>query len=92
MENIITITNFYLFTFNTTTNALKAEKVLKNNNAEFTIIPTLREISTSCGLSIKVRPEKFSEIKELLNDNKVPLANIYKVEKKGKDYLIQEIG
>ncbi|NLJ72624.1 MAG: DUF3343 domain-containing protein [Syntrophomonadaceae bacterium] len=91
MDNIIMLDNFYLFTFSNTTDALKAEKVLKNNNYEHILIPTLREISSSCGLSVKVRPELTNIIKELLDSNKINFANIYRVEKKDKDYLIENI-
>lgn len=90
-DNIIRINDFCLFTFHATSHALKAEKVLKAENFEFIVIPTLREISTSCGLSIKVRPEKYEEANEILTNHKVPVDAIYKVEKQGKKHLIEKL-
>ncbi|HZK42732.1 MAG TPA: DUF3343 domain-containing protein [Syntrophomonadaceae bacterium] len=88
MENLIKLNNYHLFTFQTTSHSLKAEKILKSVNMEFTTIPTLREISTSCGLSIKVRSSDYLKIKELLNKHKIQVAAIYKVDKiDNKNYL-----
>ena len=84
MEDIIRLSNFCLFTFQATSHALKAEKVLKSAESEFIVIPTLREISTSCGLSIKVRPSKYEETNDILSNNKVPVEAVYMVEKQGK--------
>lgn len=91
MDNLIRLNNYCLFTFQATSHALKAEKVLKSADSEFTVIPTLREISTSCGLSIKVRPNKFEETNEILSTHKVPIEAIYMVEKQGKKNLIEKL-
>ncbi|NLB87855.1 MAG: DUF3343 domain-containing protein, partial [Syntrophomonadaceae bacterium] len=61
------------------------------DDLEFIVIPTLREITTSCGLSIKVRPNKYEETNEVLSTHKVPVEAIYKVEKQGKKHLIEKL-
>lgn len=91
VENLIRINKYCLFTFQATAHALKAEKVLKSANSEFTIIPTLREISTSCGLSIKVRPDNFDVTSQILATHKIPIDGIYRVEKQGKKNFIEEL-
>lgn len=91
MDSIIRLNNFCLFTFQATSHALKAEKVLKSVDSEFTVIPTLREISTSCGLSIKVRPNNYEAINQILSTHKVPIEAVYKVEKQGKKHLIEKL-
>lgn len=53
-KELVLLNNYGLFTFNTTSQALKAEKIFKERNEEILVIPTLREISASCGLSVKV--------------------------------------
>lgn len=91
MENLLKLTDYCLFTFQATSHALKAERVLKSADLEFTVIPTLREISTSCGLSIKVRPDNYVETSQILAVNKVPIDGLYKVEKKGPKNSIEEL-
>ena len=82
-KQLISTKNYCLFTFASTSQALKAEKVLKNNEAEFLVMPTLREISTSCGLSVKIAPENFEDYYNILLENKVIMAGVFQVEKEG---------
>lgn len=44
-------TEFYVIAFENTHSAMQAQKVLKPQYA-ITVIPTLREISQSCGISV----------------------------------------
>jgi len=85
------IDDYYVFTFAATAHALKAEKVLKNMNADFLVIPTLREISTSCGLSVKLSPVNLNLYKESLLENQVNIEGIYHVRKEGKKNHITKI-
>ncbi|HZK87363.1 MAG TPA: DUF3343 domain-containing protein [Syntrophomonas sp.] len=89
-SSLFDLAEFYLYTFVSTSNALKAESVLKNEQADFITIPTLREISSSCGLSIKIRPEHIEEYRLLLQDNKVAVEKIYHVNKVQKKYRVEE--
>ena len=47
---------YYLITFESTHAAISTEKLLKP--AEVTIMPVPRFISASCGISVRIRPEK----------------------------------
>lgn len=47
--------DFYVISFENTHSAMAAQKVLKENYA-ITVIPTLREISQSCGISVMLPP------------------------------------
>jgi len=91
MDNsLLNVKEFCLFTFISTSNALKAEGVLKKEPADFIIIPTLREISSSCGLSIKVRPDNVEAYKQMLIENNVAIEKIFYVSKEQNKYLIKE--
>jgi hypothetical protein len=91
MENsLLNLKEFYLFTFVSTSNALKAESILKEQSFDFIVIPTLREISSSCGLSIKVRPDDVEKTRQLFIDHRVKAEKYYHVLKEGKKYLIKE--
>ncbi|SHH00318.1 Protein of unknown function [Thermosyntropha lipolytica DSM 11003] len=91
MSNLIKAEKYALFTFNTTSHALKAEKVLKALGAEFLIVPTLREISSSCGLSVKLSWENIEKYYNDLLENKVPVEGVFRVEKEGKKNNITKI-
>ena len=47
---------YYLITFESTHAAISTEKLLKP--AEVTIMPVPRFISASCGISVRISPEK----------------------------------
>lgn len=51
--------SFYLFTFESTHGAISSEKILEAVSP--TIMPVPRGISTSCGIAIRVAPEKLDE-------------------------------
>lgn len=82
---------YCVFTFHSTQHALKAEKVLGNNSLDFIIIPTPREISASCGLSIKAFKEDYQAILDLLSKNQVQFAGTYQLNKQSKGNLITKL-
>lgn len=88
-NNLLNLTEFYLFTFASTSQALKGESILKAQQAEFIMIPTLREISSSCGLSIKIRPEDLENYKQIFLQHRVKVEKYYYIRKDGNKYLIE---
>ncbi|WP_061214749.1 DUF3343 domain-containing protein [Syntrophomonas wolfei] len=83
--------NYALLTFASTSHALKAEKLLKSRQADFLVIPTLREISTSCGLSIKIAPTNLPDYYNYLSSKKVHIEGTYQVAKEGKKNRVEQI-
>lgn len=82
---LLKLKDYSVFTFGSTSQALKAERVLKVAAADFLIMPTPREISTSCGLAVKVAPADQVSTHHLLLDKNVQVEAIYRVaEKDGK--------
>ena len=59
---MINIKNYYLLTFQTTMQLLKAEKEIKNKNIECIIVPTPRILSKSCCESIKIKEQDIEKI------------------------------
>ena len=49
--------NYLILTFQSTHHVLKAERVLLSQKMKFEIIPTPKEISSECGMSIRVNPQ-----------------------------------
>jgi hypothetical protein len=75
---------FYCLTFDSTHYAIKTEKKLKENNLDVSIIPTPREISASCGLSIKFLDFQKDDICKLLDSEDFERINLYKIDKSGE--------
>lgn len=58
---------YYLLTFESTHAAISTEKLLKP--AEVTIMPVPRFISASCGISVRIRPDKKEYAEEIFREN-----------------------
>ena len=58
---------YYLLTFESTHAAISTEKLLKP--AEVTIMPVPRFISASCGISVRIRPDKKEAAEEIFRQN-----------------------
>ncbi len=73
---------FHVMTFESTHYAIMVEKKLKGK-FKIQTIPTPREISASCGLSIMFQSEVLKDIKEELISQKVERKslNLYKITK-----------
>lgn len=66
-----------LITFDSTNYAIQCETVLKEKRIKGQIMPTPREITKSCGISIRVEYEELEKIKELINDRKIKVKMLY---------------
>jgi len=58
------IEEFYLYTFSNTHGAIATEKLLKEAGA--TILPVPRVISASCGISVRIQPDKIDMAKQIM--------------------------
>lgn len=48
---------YFVFIFESTHKVLKAEKLMVGAGLKFDIIPTPKEFSSECGISIRINPE-----------------------------------
>lgn len=83
---------YLIVTFTSTNFAMQAENVLKSAEIKHQIIPTPRQITLSCGLSIMLSIENLGEIKELIYSKKIINKSIYRVSSLGKEKTLDEIG
>lgn len=73
--------NFYcVFTFHITQHALLFEKLMKNSKIDIKLMPVPRQISSSCGTAAKVPCELEDHIRELCQQNHIPIDSYYKIE------------
>ncbi|MBE0661703.1 MAG: DUF3343 domain-containing protein [Bacteroidales bacterium] len=64
---------YHIFTFSSTHHVLKAEKLLISRGIKHEIIPTPKNISSDCGMSIRISPD-ISEpktIADVLDENDI---------------------
>ncbi len=83
-------TNEAIATFDNTHNALRFEKTLKENEIKLTVMPVPREVSASCGLSVKFPIEEFDNIKALAANNEILVKTYYEIilEEGKRRYLV----
>lgn len=74
---------YALTTFKSTNYAIQAEKVLKKNDIVFKTIPTPREVSHSCGLSLLFDLESLDKVKEIIERDKIQIDGLYRFIKDG---------
>ncbi len=76
---------YYLFVFPNTHSAIAGQKHLEGK-IPFSVMPTLREISDSCGISIRIKEEHYSDVRKIFeNCNDMEGFMIFHVEsEKGK--------
>ncbi len=66
---------YYLLTFESTHAAISTEKLLKP--AEVTIMPVPRFISASCGISVRIRPDKKEDAEGIFREKSKLTADDY---------------
>lgn len=64
---------YFILNFDSTHHALKSEKLLNNIGIKFDIIPTPKEISSDCGIAIRIKPQLYDErnISSLFEKNNI---------------------
>jgi hypothetical protein len=68
-----------IISFESANFAMQTEAVLKNEHIALQIMPTPREITLSCGLSIKTSVDNLDKIKQLVNEKRIQIKELYKL-------------
>ncbi len=90
-QDLFNLKEYGIIAFKSTSQALKAERVLKETSAEFLVIPTPRQISASCGLAVKVAPEDLDFVRSALNDKMVQIEGVYRLTTEGGESRLEII-
>jgi len=77
------IEEFNLISFESTHMAIKSEKLLKEVDLDIRIIPVPREITSSCGLSLRINPLDYNEAIKILVKNMIKFSGCYLIKKTG---------
>lgn len=82
---------FGIVTFNSTHHAIKAEGIFKSREMIFKTIPTPREITLSCGLSIRFDINDVEKVKKLVDEDGLLVKGIYEFIKDEKGTRLEKI-
>ena len=69
----------YIVAFNSTHHAIRTDKILNEKDLKVTTLPTPREISSSCGISVRFLKEDMDVVVECLEKNEILYHGIFKV-------------
>lgn len=84
--------SYIIISFESVNFAMQTEAVLKREEIHCQIMPTPREITLSCGISIKISVDNLDNIKKLVDENKIRIKGLYICEFKDKQKNIEKIG
>ena len=69
--------------FHTTSSVMRAEKILKNRGYTIKLIPTPRQFSSDCGISLRFEWSQYESIKSVLDKAQVETDIIRFLDTKG---------
>ncbi|MGL5316011.1 MAG: DUF3343 domain-containing protein [Peptostreptococcaceae bacterium] len=71
----------YIVSFNSTHHAIRTDKLFGENSIKSTTLPTPREITASCGISIRFLHNDLDNVNSVLKDNNIEFKGIYHIKK-----------
>lgn len=77
--------SFWLFVFDSTHAAIASQRLLSRCDA--VLMPTLRSITASCGMSLRLSDDKIEQAKEIMRASPIDpvLYRLYRVEREEKE-------
>ena len=71
----------YIVSFNSTHHAIRTDKILSQSGVTSTTLPTPREITASCGISIRFLFNDIEKVSEISKENDIEYKGIFKIQK-----------
>ena len=68
---------YFIMVFNNTNDAMNGERIFKDNNIEFVIMPTPTYITQSCGICIRFNENKIEKVNSIIEKDSLKYKNIY---------------
>ncbi len=72
-------TEYYVITFHSTFAALQFEKTTKDQSWPIRLVPVPRQISSSCGLAMRVSPSHIAAVAEFCTHTELDIDTIYHI-------------
>lgn len=83
------ITRFYIL-FPNYTSGLALEALLKREKIKYTIVPTPRELSNSCGISIMYDEKDEEKIRLLVEENSIKINGFKSLTSEKKNFYLDK--
>ena len=71
----------YIVAFKSTQHAIRTDKLLNESNMKVTTLPTPREISSSCGISVRFLKDDINKVIDIIESNEILYHGIFKIER-----------
>ena len=71
--------NDFVAIFHSIHRVLKAEKILKQEQVEFLLIPVPRQLTSDCGLALRFSPENKKPLLDVLTGETLVPAELYQL-------------
>jgi hypothetical protein len=68
---------YYLVIFKNTHGAISGEKFLKEKGFEVVVMPTPTSITKSCGISLRIKPEDYEKVYQLIKNKELEAEKLY---------------
>jgi hypothetical protein len=85
------VEEYIIITFASTNFAMQAENELKTSGVKHQIIPTPRQITLSCGLSVMTPVDNLDAIRKLISDRKIINKAVYRSSGSGREKTLEII-
>ena len=72
-------TPYFVALFYSTSAVLRTEKLCKERNLKVKPVPVPRHLSSDCGICLRFEHDKESEVRKILDENKVEIQGVYRV-------------
>lgn len=82
-------TKFYIL-LPSDTEGMKMEDIFKKQGIKYTVVPTPRELSESCGISIMYNKKDEDKIKILIEKNGINIGGMNRLSKEKKNPNLEE--
>lgn len=79
---------YYIISFHNTHHAIGAEKLLLNSKLPIQMIPVPKEISSGCGLALKISPNAIDDSISILLQQQIEIASCVLVVQEGLRKII----
>lgn len=68
---------YFIMVFNNTNDAMNGERIFKDNNIEFVVMPTPTYITQSCGICIRFNENIIEKVNSIIEKDSLKYKNIY---------------
>lgn len=82
---------FYCLTFDSTHYAIKIEKRMKEAQLKGLMIPTPREVSASCGLSLKFLESEKDSMLSILEEEDRERVSLYLIDRRDSTFKAEKL-